>query len=153
MSHKHHNEHPQQLVVKYHGTEQAPEYKSVGAAGFDIAASQYITVYPHKTVAVPTGLFLEIPKGYEVQIRPRSGLSLHHDVIVKNAPGTIDSDYRGEIKVILYNLNKSRPFTIRKGDRIAQGVLVKVEQAHFVYDENHSQTERNDQGFGSTGQQ
>lgn len=151
MSHKHHDTH-KSLVIKYHGVEKAPVYHTGGAAGFDIAAARDIYVHPHKTVLVPTGLYLEIPQGYEVQIRPRSGFSIKKDLIIKNAPGTIDSDYRGEIKVILYNLSRKKSVLIKKGERIAQGVVSKVEQAHFLYDGNHSTTERDNKGFGSTGQ-
>lgn len=150
MGHKSHDTH-NPLVIKYYGVEQAPVYQTKGAAGFDIAANEEVYVHPRKTVLVSTGLFLEIPPGYEVQIRPRSGFSIKHDLLIKNAPGTIDSDYRGEIKIILYNYHKSKSYLVRRGDRIAQGVLAKVEQAIFVLDQNHSSTDRDNKGFGSTG--
>lgn len=129
-----------------------PEYKTKGAAGADLCAllDAPLTIPAGKFAMVPTGLFFEIPEGYEVQVRPRSGLAAKNGITVLNTPGTIDSDYRGEIKVILINLGSS-DFTINSGDRIAQMVIAPVIQASFSIVENLSQTERGSGGFGSTG--
>ena len=129
-----------------------PDYATIGSSGFDIAANleQPVTLYPGERKAIATGIMMEIPKEYEVQIRSRSGLALKSGVIVLNAPGTIDSDYRGEIKVILMNLD-AEPYTIKHGDRIAQGVLAKVERAFFVRADGIECTKRGEGGFGSTG--
>lgn len=129
-----------------------PEYKTSGAAGADLCAllEEPLTIPAGKFAMVPTGLFFEIPQGYEVQVRPRSGLAAKNGVTVLNTPGTIDSDYRGEIKVILINLGAA-DFTINNGDRIAQMVLAPVTQASFTLSENLSETERGSGGFGSTG--
>ena len=130
-----------------------PVYSSNQAAGADICACLVngpITIEPHKWLGVPTGLFFEIPVGYEVQIRPRSGLAFKSGITVLNAPGTIDSDYRGEIKVILIN-HSDVPFVIHHGDRIAQMVLAKHETATFETCFELSSTVRGEGGFGSTG--
>ena len=129
-----------------------PEYKTKGAAGADLCAllDAPLTISAGKFAMVPTGLFFEIPEGYEVQVRPRSGLAAKNGITVLNTPGTIDSDYRGEIKVILINLGSS-DFTINSGDRIAQMIIAPVIQASFSIVENLSQTERGSGGFGSTG--
>ena len=129
-----------------------PEYKTSGAAGADICAllDVPLTIPAGKFAMVPTGLFFEIPEGYEVQIRPRSGLAAKNGVTVLNTPGTIDSDYRGEIKVILINLGAA-DFTINSGDRIAQMVVAPVTQAAFSITDSLSETERGAGGFGSTG--
>ena len=129
-----------------------PEYKTSGAAGADICAllDAPLTIPAGKFAMVPTGLFFEIPEGYEVQIRPRSGLAAKNGVTVLNTPGTIDSDYRGEIKVILINLGAA-DFTINSGDRIAQMVVAPVTQAAFSITDSLSETERGAGGFGSTG--
>lgn len=131
-----------------------PSYQTAGAAGADLAAdlsqTGEITLTPGQTVLVPTGLRLQIPDGWEIQIRPRSGLALKHGITLPNSPGTIDSDYRGPLGVILTNLG-IKPFTIRHGDRIAQMVLAPVWQAHFTLTETLDQTARGDGGFGSTG--
>jgi dUTP pyrophosphatase len=129
-----------------------PAYKSVGAAGLDVEA--YLPEGDRMLVGrgrmlVPTGLFMEIPEGYEVQVRPRSGLALQAGVTVLNAPGTIDSDFRGELMVMLYNTT-DLPFLVKHGERIAQLVPAKVEQFCFVDAEELSITERNEGGFGST---
>ena len=126
-----------------------PEYKTEGSSGMDLSSAEDVTVGPKKTQLVSTNLAVEIPEGYEIQIRPRSGLAAKHSVTVLNAPGTIDSDYRGEIKVILHNLGPER-FEISKGDRIAQMVLAKVEKMK-LFEYELSETERNEGGFGSTG--
>ena len=129
-----------------------PEYKTSGAAGADICAllDAPLTIPAGKFAMVPTGLFFEIPEGYEVQIRPRSGLAAKNGVTVLNTPGTIDSDYRGEIKVILINLGAA-DFTINSGDRIAQMVVAPVTQTAFSITDSLSETERGAGGFGSTG--
>ncbi len=129
-----------------------PEYKTAGAAGADICAfiNEPVTIPAGKHAIVPTGLFFEIPTGYEVQIRPRSGLAAKNCVTVLNTPGTIDSDYRGEIKIILINLGET-DFVINNGDRIAQMVIAPVTQATFKMVTELSETERGAGGFGSTG--
>ena len=129
-----------------------PEYKTKGAAGADLCAllESPLTIPAGKFAMVPTGLFFEIPEGYEVQVRPRSGLAAKNGVTVLNTPGTIDSDYRGEIKVILINLGTS-DFTVNSGDRIAQMIVAPVTQAQFEITKSLSETERGAGGFGSTG--
>lgn len=129
-----------------------PSYQTTGAAGADVCAclSDPIVLEPGSRAMVSTGLSFEIPCGYEIQVRPRSGLAAKNGVTVLNSPGTIDSDYRGEVKVILINLG-NEPFTIAHGDRIAQLIVSPVEQAQFHVVENLSSTERGQGGFGSTG--
>lgn len=128
-----------------------PEYKTLEAAGFDLCASQPVVIQPKTHELIHTGIHLEIPFGYHVEIRSRSGLAAKHGVFVLNSPGTVDSDYTGEICVILCNLG-NEPFSIEKGDRIAQGVLMKHEIAVFVKKHKVSKkTERGSGGFGSTG--
>lgn len=142
------------VLVKCVASEGAnlPVYKTEGAAGADLCAciAEPITIGCGKTAIVPTGLFFEIPQGYEIQIRPRSGLAAKNGVTVLNTPGTIDSDYRGEIKVILINLGE-QDFVINHGDRIAQMVIAPVIQADFAITTSLSETERGAGGFGSTG--
>jgi dUTP pyrophosphatase len=129
-----------------------PEYKTPGAAGFDIRAKLdvLIKLKPLQRHLVPTGIYLEIPDGYEAQVRPRSGLASAEGVTVLNAPGTIDSDFRGEVLVNLVNLSDVATI-IRDGDRIAQVVISKAERAKFVDAEKLSETERGEGGHGSTG--
>lgn len=129
-----------------------PQPGSPGAAGLDLrsAVPREITLAPMERTRVPTGLVLEIPPGWEAQVRPRSGLALRHGVTLVNAPGTIDSDYRGEVAVLLINLG-SDPFTVRRGDRIAQLVLAPVGAVTVVEVEEVDDSERGDGGFGSTG--
>jgi len=129
-----------------------PLYKTSGAAGADICAllKEPLVIESGKSAMVPTGLFFEIPQGYEVQIRPRSGLAAKNGVTVLNTPGTIDSDYRGEINVILINLG-DKPFTVNNGDRIAQMLVAPVIQADFSIVTSLEETERGAGGFGSTG--
>ncbi len=129
-----------------------PEYKTSGAAGADVCACipEKITIAPGKRALVGTGLFFEIPQGYEIQVRPRSGLAFKNGVTVLNTPGTIDSDYRGELKVILINLGEE-DFEINNGDRIAQIVVAPVTTSEFIPVESLSDTERGAGGFGSTG--
>lgn len=130
----------------------APEYKTIHAAGADIKAfiDEEIVIKPFERVIIPTGILMEIPVGYEAQVRPRSGLAANHGITVLNSPGTIDSDYRGEIKVILINLG-DKDFSISNGDRIAQMVIAPVVQAEFKVDFELSGTLRGQGGFGSTG--
>lgn len=129
-----------------------PKYETKLASGFDIRAQvdSTLTVAPGASVMVPTGLSFEIPVGYEIQVRPRSGLAAKKSVTVLNTPGTIDADYRGEVKVILINLG-TEPFMIQDQDRIAQCVLCPVLQANMELVEELSDTPRGDGGFGSTG--
>ncbi len=142
------------MLVKIKNTSEnpLPNYQTEDAAGMDIRAalSSPIVLKPLERVVVKTGLFLEIPKGYEVQIRPRSGLAAKHGITVLNSPGTIDADYRGEIGVILVNLS-NEPFTIENGERIAQMVFSKYEKVTFEETSELSETERGAGGFGSTG--
>lgn len=133
---------------------ELPNYETLGAAGADIRASlpngDEFVIMPGKRELVPTGLSFEIPQGYEVQVRPRSGLSLKTSLLVVNSPGTIDSDYRGEIKIILGNFG-DLPYNIKHGDRIAQLVVAPVTQGKFIVTEDLSSTKRGSGGFGSTG--
>lgn len=128
-----------------------PQYQTTGAAGFDFHAIEDMEINPRQTVLVKTGLSMEIPEGYELQVRPRSGMSLKTKMRVANSPGTIDSDYRGEICIIMEYIGMlgALPYQIKKGDRIAQGVICPVYQATFIEDEL-SDTERGEGGFGST---
>ncbi|TYC72306.1 dUTP diphosphatase [Stappia sp. BW2] len=129
-----------------------PAYQSVLAAGLDLLAAVdgKVTLAPGARALVPTGLAMALPAGYEAQVRPRSGLAAKYGVTVLNTPGTIDADYRGEVKVILINLGED-PFEISRGDRIAQMVIAPVLQADIVEVEVLSETERGTGGFGSTG--
>lgn len=138
------------IKVKY--THNAPSYESLHAAGADIKAEldKDIVVKPLQRVVVPTGIYLEIPEGYEAQVRPRSGLAAKHGITVLNSPGTIDSDYRGEIRVILINLSDEE-FIIKNGERIAQMIIAPIVQADFIKDGILTDTSRGHGGFGSTG--
>jgi dUTP pyrophosphatase len=127
-----------------------PSYASEGAAGLDVVAAESLTLAPGARHAVATGLAMAIPVGYEVQVRPRSGLALKHGITCLNTPGTIDSDYRGEVKVILANLS-SEPFEIVRGERIAQLVPAPVLKAKFKEVDIFDDTARGAGGFGSTG--
>lgn len=127
-----------------------PAYASDGAAGMDIVAAETLTLRPGARHAVATGFAMAIPAGYEVQVRPRSGLALKHGITCLNTPGTIDSDYRGEVKVILINLGDA-PFPIARGDRIAQIVPAPVQRAALESVEILEDTARGSGGFGSTG--
>lgn len=143
------NEVKVKILKGYEGIAKIPEYQSQGAAGFDFHSAEDITLLEGQTTTITTGLAMQIPDGYEIQVRSRSGLAAKHGVFVLNAPGTLDSDYRGEIKIILANSGKN--FTIKKGDRIAQGVLCVVPKADFVVVESLNETARGEEGFGSTG--
>lgn len=130
----------------------APSYSTSGSSGMDVRArlDSDVVLKSHARTLVPTGIFFEIPDGYEIQVRPRSGLALKSGITVLNTPGTIDSDYRGELGIILINLS-DEDFTIHDGDRIAQIVLSKVERIGFELIDELSETERSSGGFGSTG--
>lgn len=127
-----------------------PSYAHVGDAGMDLYSIEDVVLEPGEFVSIRTGLVFELPEGFEAQIRPRSGLALKHGVTVLNAPGTIDSGYRGEICVILINHSK-KPFEVKKGMRIAQIVIQKVLSVRLVECEEISDSTRGDKGFGSTG--
>lgn len=127
-----------------------PVYASTGAAGMDICAAEAITLKPGKRAAVPTGFAFAIPHGYEIQVRPRSGLALKHGITCLNTPGTIDCDYRGEVKVILANLGDEE-FAIQRGDRIAQLVVAAAPQTTISEVDHLDETARGAGGFGSTG--
>ncbi len=131
---------------------QLPEYSTVLSAGLDLRAylQDDIILKPLQRVLVPTGLFIELPEGYEAQIRPRSGLAYKHGITVLNSPGTIDADYRGEIKVILVNLSND-DFVIKSGERICQMVIAKHETASFLVVDSLESTDRGEGGFGHTG--
>jgi dUTP pyrophosphatase len=127
-----------------------PCYATDGAAGMDVVAAEDVNLAPGARHAVATGFAVAIPNGFEVQVRPRSGLALKHGITCLNTPGTIDSDYRGEVKVILANLG-SEPFPIKRGDRIAQLVPAAVQRASIIEVTSLDETERGAGGFGSTG--
>lgn len=134
-----------------HGADlPLPAYATAGAAGMDVVSAEDMDLLPGQRHAVATGLSIAIPDGYEVQVRPRSGLALKHGITVPNTPGTIDSDYRGELKVILIN-HGDQPFPIRRGDRIAQLVAAPVQRADFIEVDDLDETARGAGGFGSTG--
>ena len=144
---------PIEILLKRlpHGEGLAPPaYATEGAAGMDVVAAEELVLAPGARAAVATGFAIAIPVGYEVQVRPRSGLALKHGVTCLNTPGTIDSDYRGEVKVILANLG-SEPFPIARGDRIAQLVPAAVQRATLAEVDNLDATARGAGGFGSTG--
>ena len=127
-----------------------PQYQTSQSAGFDLHSIEDIVLLPGERKLISTGLSFEIPQGYEIQIRPRSGLAYKHGISVLNSPGTIDSDYRGEIKVLLINYSDEE-FEIKLGDRIAQAIIQKVIQAQFIEVDSLNNTERGNGGFGSTG--
>lgn len=133
-------------------TNPLPEYATLLAAGMDMRANneEPITLHPLERALVPTGLFVEIPSGYEIQVRPRSGLAIKKGITVINSPGTVDADYRGELKVGLVNLS-SEDFIIEKGERIAQMVLAAHEKTEWEEVEELGKSERGEGGFGSTG--
>lgn len=140
-----------QLTRLPHGEGlELPRYATDGAAGMDVLSAEEVTLVPGSRHAVATGLAVAIPPGYEIQVRPRSGLALKHGISVPNTPGTIDSDYRGELKVILIN-HGTEPFEIHRGDRIAQLVLAPVTLAEWQEVTELDETARGAGGFGSTG--
>jgi dUTP pyrophosphatase len=140
------------VLVINKSNNELPTYETIGSAGLDIRAfiEESITLKPLERKLIKTGLFLEIPLGYECQVRPRSGLALKKGITVLNSPGTIDADYRGEVGVILINLSQET-VVIESGERIAQLIFAKVEQAEWNEVETLSETERGEGGFGSTG--
>lgn len=141
-----------QVSIINHSKNPLPTYQTEGSAGMDICAhlEHPITLQPMERVLIPTGLHIALPCGTEAQIRPRSGLAIKHGITCLNTPGTIDSDYRGEIKVILINLS-TEPFTIHTGDRIAQMVICNYIKVNLSDSKELSETERAGGGFGSTG--
>ncbi|KAF0131999.1 MAG: dUTP pyrophosphatase [Bacteroidetes bacterium] len=141
-----------QIKLVNHSNNPLPAYETEHAAGMDLRAylTEPIIVSPLQRVLVPTGLFIELPVGFEAQVRPRSGLAFKYGVTVLNSPGTIDADYRGEIKVILINLSDTG-FTIQNGDRIAQMVISRHEKADWMQVVELSETQRGEGGFGHTG--
>lgn len=141
-----------EILIRAERGAKLPEYKTKDAAGADICAriDTPLTMAPGGRLLVPTGLFMEIPPGYEVQVRPRSGLALKNGVTVLNSPGTIDADYRGEVGVLLVNLG-NEPWTCADGERIAQIVIAPVTRAVFSATDSLSETARGTGGYGSTG--
>lgn len=138
------------IKVKTLENAELPKYQSKGASGFDFHSTEEVIIDRDCTTTVGTGLRMAVPEGYELQVRPRSGLSLDTKLRVANSPGTIDSDYRGEIKIIIHNTG-NRAYQINKGDRIAQGVVTPVIQADLEEVDELEETERAEEGFGSTG--
>ncbi|MBC8111387.1 MAG: dUTP diphosphatase [Verrucomicrobia bacterium] len=144
-----------QIRIINHSHHPLPDYQTSHSAGMDLRAFLPLSSITLKTLEralIPTGLFMELPDGYEAQIRPRSGLAFKHGISLVNTPGTIDADYRGEIKVLVINLS-IEPFTIADGERIAQMVITKYEQAELLEVQTLTETNRGDGGFGSTGVQ
>jgi len=141
-----------QIDIKNSSTNPLPAYATEGSSGLDVRANieKAITIKPLERVLVPTGLFIQIPNGYEAQMRPRSGLAIKNGITCLNSPGTIDADYRGELKVILINLSNEAQ-TIEHGDRIAQLIFAKVEKATLNLVRQLNDTLRGDGGFGHTG--
>ena len=140
------------LVKKFDKNIKLPAYKTSGSSGMDLVAyiKNKMTINPSKTAIVPTGIAVAIPKNYEIQIRPRSGLAAKKNISVLNTPGTIDSDYRGEIKIILINLSK-KSFVVKSGDRIAQMVVCPIIKGELKEVKKLPKTARGKRGFGSTG--
>jgi dUTP pyrophosphatase len=132
------------------GAAVLPQYMTAGASGMDVRAAESAVLEPGARAAVGTGLAVAVPRGWEIQIRPRSGLALRHGVTVVNAPGTIDSDYRGEIRILLVNLGRDA-YAIERGDRIAQMVLCPVGRLQWAQSDTLDSTDRGGGGFGSTG--
>ncbi len=146
------NRNSMRLKIINKSTNPMPAYATPGSAGLDLRAniSESITLNSLDRAIVPTGIYIQLPEGYEAQIRPRSGLAAKNGITVLNSPGTIDSDYRGEICAILVNLSRD-PFTINPGDRVCQMVIARVEQAEIEPVESLDETERGDGGFGHSG--
>lgn len=140
---------PVKRLPHFEGLE-LPAYATDGAAGMDVLAAEDVTLPPGGRHAVATGLAMAVPDGFELQVRPRSGLALKHGISLPNTPGTIDSDYRGELKIILINLG-DRSFEVRRGDRVAQLVLAPVVRATWLKVDDLDETTRGEGGFGSTG--
>ncbi|PQV64946.1 deoxyuridine 5'-triphosphate nucleotidohydrolase [Abditibacterium utsteinense] len=143
------------LTIKFKREDAAedlelPSYQTAGAAGMDVRAAEEKTLQPGETTLVATGFSMEIPQGFEAQLRPRSGLAAKNGITLLNSPGTIDADFRGEVKIILSNLGRE-PFQVHRGDRIAQMVIAKVERAQLEIVSELSDSERGGGGFGHTG--
>lgn len=134
------------------GTQELPKYATVGSAGMDLRANldEPMVLKRFERKLIPTGIYIQLPEGYEAQVRPRSGLALKHGLLVPNSPGTIDADYTGEVCVMLWNLGEE-DFTINPGERIAQMIVSKYEQVDLVPVDELEKTERGDGGFGHTG--
>lgn len=141
-----------QVRIVNQSNNELPAYQTTGSAGMDLRAfiDEAVELAPMQRKLISTGLFIELPDGTEAQIRPRSGLAYKHGITVLNSPGTIDSDYRGELKVLLVNLSDEK-FVIRSGERIAQLVIAKFEQPNLILTDNLTTTDRSSGGFGSTG--
>ena len=141
-----------EIKVINKGRQPLPEYATPLSAGLDLRANidVPVTLHPMERRLIGTGLYMALPPGFEAQVRPRSGLALKHGITVLNTPGSIDADYRGEIKVLLVNLS-NEPFVINEGERIAQMVVAKHEQADFTLVSELDETERGDGGYGHTG--
>lgn len=140
------------LNISYVSNGFTPRYMTEGASGIDLCAAidQVVLILPHETTLIATGFWIALPDGYEAQIRPRSGISVQHALIIPNAPGTIDSDYRGEVKIPVRNIG-SALFVVYPQERIAQMIIAKIAQAKFVQRDRLPPTARNSGGFGSTG--
>lgn len=138
------------VKVKFTGIDNPPEYATPGSAGCDLCSQVNVLICPHETILIPTGLRIQLPDGYEAQVRPRSGLALKHDLTVLNAPGTIDNDFTGEIGVIMHNASDT-PYRFHVGDRIAQLVVAPVTRCVFEKVDELSPTVRGGGGYGSTG--
>jgi dUTP pyrophosphatase len=145
---------PVSIKIINRSSNPLPEYATTGASGMDLRAAlgEPVELQPLQRELIPTGIFIELPEGYEAQIRPRSGLAVKQGITCLNTPGTIDADYRGEVKVILINLSNEKK-VIHPGDRIAQMVLQQVEKVNWVKVEAINETSRNEGGFGHTGKQ
>jgi len=128
-----------------------PQYAHPGDAGLDLYSTIDTILKPFERKLIPTGIKIEIPEGYAGFVQPRSGLAIKHGISLVNTPGLIDSGYRGEVKAILINLDREKDFSINRGDRICQLVIVKVEHANLIFQENLDKSDRGDNGFGSTG--
>jgi dUTP pyrophosphatase len=145
---------PIHIKIVNKSSNALPEYATPGSSGMDIRAdlNDPVIVNPFERVLIPTGLYIELPQGYEAQIRPRSGLAIKHGITCLNTPGTIDTDYRGEIKIILINLSQEQ-HVIQPGDRVAQMIIQKTERALLIPVTELNETERSAGGFGHTGKQ
>jgi dUTP pyrophosphatase len=141
-----------QIKIINKSSHELPNYETIASAGMDLRAniSEPISLKPLERALIKTGLFIELPQGYEAQVRPRSGLAFKKGITVLNSPGTIDADYRGEIGVILVNLSQEN-FVIENGERIAQLIIAKHERANWIEVQEISETSRGESGFGSTG--
>jgi len=137
-----------QIINK--STNPLPKYQTKGSVGFDLMSTELMLVFPKSRTLIPTGIYIAIPEGFEGQVRPRSGLAIREGLTILNTPGTIDSDYRGEIKVIVYNTGEDT-ITINPGDRIAQLVISPIQKVELEEVQELDETERGEGGFGSTG--